>query len=424
MNTQKFSYFPIAVLVLWALMPAVSAHAQVAVTSADPSSAPQGTISLDVTVVGNGFDSSAAVSFLITGTTNPGGITVKKVVVRGSKKLVATIEIADTAVVTDFDIQVEMSGGRKGKGTSLFAVLPKTNGDPCAALGLDFPAFVYWKQSGTDQQIYIADATGNCSKPLYLVPYGSGGASSISFSYPIAGSANRGRIVWNEGITVFAGDFSVSGTNVTIEPQRVIPSVACCVLALSPDGLNLYARTDQGTLEKISIADPSNRQVLRTIDTSGNLLASTGAAAVNGDQSAIYVSESHGTSSEGYTRIDLVRVDLATLEARVLASAARQGSFWPAADPGSNRIAYTDYVPGSNNCYLLQIADGTTGAILSYGQPRYGVQSTWHAGKILTNGYKSPNRQGRCLSLDAITEVDPLTSTEKILTNGHSPDAR
>jgi hypothetical protein len=30
-------------------------------------------------------------------------------------------------------------------------------------------------------------------------------------------------------------------------------------------------------------------------------------------------------------------------------------------------------VAGSNNCDLVQIADGTTGATISYGQPRYGT---------------------------------------------------
>lgn len=46
---------------------------QVQVTAATTSEAPQGTLSLDVTVSGSGFDSSAQVDFLVTGTTNSGG---------------------------------------------------------------------------------------------------------------------------------------------------------------------------------------------------------------------------------------------------------------------------------------------------------------------------------------------------------------
>ena len=132
MNDTLYRFLPALALALFCAIPSTDAQSQVLVTSADPASAPQGTISLDVTVNGNGFDSTAAVNFLVTGTTNPGGITVKKVAVRGSKKLIATIEIAATAVVTNFDIEVQLSGGRKGKGTSLFAVLSKPNSDPCA----------------------------------------------------------------------------------------------------------------------------------------------------------------------------------------------------------------------------------------------------------------------------------------------------
>src|SRR4029453_1653266 len=62
--------------------------AQVQVSSADPASTIQGTVSLDVTISGNGFDSTAAVTFLVTGTTNTGGVTVKKVTFQSSKKLV------------------------------------------------------------------------------------------------------------------------------------------------------------------------------------------------------------------------------------------------------------------------------------------------------------------------------------------------
>jgi hypothetical protein len=80
-----------AVVALLVFAPLGIANAQVMVTAADPSAAPQGTLSLDVTITGNGFDSTAQVDFLVTGTTNPGGITVRKVSVKGSKRLVATI---------------------------------------------------------------------------------------------------------------------------------------------------------------------------------------------------------------------------------------------------------------------------------------------------------------------------------------------
>jgi hypothetical protein len=98
------------------------------VNSANPSTALQGT-ELDVEIAGTGFDNSAAVDFFVTGTTDPGGITVKKVKVRGSKKIIATIAIAAEAEATDFDIEVRLSRGRTGKGTELFKVQQNDNGN-------------------------------------------------------------------------------------------------------------------------------------------------------------------------------------------------------------------------------------------------------------------------------------------------------
>ena len=68
MNIIRKSAIAILVLFTLVLVPAGFAFAQVQVTSADPASAVQGTISLDVTINGSGFDSTAAVKFLVTGT--------------------------------------------------------------------------------------------------------------------------------------------------------------------------------------------------------------------------------------------------------------------------------------------------------------------------------------------------------------------
>ncbi len=121
----------IFVLGLLVLAFAGTAQAQdVQVNSANPNSAEQGTVDLNVEIAGTGFDKSAAVEFLVTGTTNPGGITVKKVKVRGSKKIIVTIDVDAGAEVADFDIEVRLSNGRKGKGTTLFKVQQKTTGKP------------------------------------------------------------------------------------------------------------------------------------------------------------------------------------------------------------------------------------------------------------------------------------------------------
>jgi len=96
------------------------------VTSADPTSAPQGTVNLNVTIRGSGFKQGAKANFFVTGTKDPGGIGVNQTTFVTSTELVANIDVADTALISTFDIEV-LSNGRRGKGTELFAVTEKGN---------------------------------------------------------------------------------------------------------------------------------------------------------------------------------------------------------------------------------------------------------------------------------------------------------
>jgi len=102
---------------------------EVEVNSAEPPAAEQGTINLDVTIGGNGFERGAIVRFLVAGSENTGGIVVNSTKVKGPRKLIANIDIALDAVVDDFDIEVQLNG-RKGKGTTLFAVQLIGTGNP------------------------------------------------------------------------------------------------------------------------------------------------------------------------------------------------------------------------------------------------------------------------------------------------------
>jgi len=110
------------------------ASAQVQVDSTTPNAAPQGTTSLDVTINGNGFKRGAAAQWFVTGTTNPGGVTVNSTTFRSSTQLVANITIAGDATIANFDVQV-MSAGRTGKGTDLFAVTAKGTPLGCSTVG-------------------------------------------------------------------------------------------------------------------------------------------------------------------------------------------------------------------------------------------------------------------------------------------------
>jgi uncharacterized delta-60 repeat protein len=101
------------------------AAAQVSVNSASPNNTTQSTVDLDVTVSGSGFKKGAKAQWFVSGTTNPGGVTVNSTRFNNSGQLTANISVSATAVAGPFDIQVTNTDGRTGKGTELFAVNSK-----------------------------------------------------------------------------------------------------------------------------------------------------------------------------------------------------------------------------------------------------------------------------------------------------------
>jgi uncharacterized delta-60 repeat protein len=112
---------------------------QVQVNAADPTAAEQGTINLNVKVTGKGFKNGANAKWFVTGTTNPGGVTVNSTTFVSSTELTANITVDDAATIATFDIQVLNSDGRGGKGTELFRVTAKgAGGGTCTNLAL-FP---------------------------------------------------------------------------------------------------------------------------------------------------------------------------------------------------------------------------------------------------------------------------------------------
>jgi hypothetical protein len=132
-----------SVLVMVALLASsVPALAQkIGVKSATPSSGAQGTLGLDVVIAGNGFGPGAQARFVVSGTDDPDGISVRATRFVSPSQLVATIDIADTASLASFDIKVTLSG-RTGKGTDLFQVVEKASGvNACVVEPLDTSRF-------------------------------------------------------------------------------------------------------------------------------------------------------------------------------------------------------------------------------------------------------------------------------------------
>lgn len=107
----------------------------VQVTSATPSSGPQGTINLNVAIGGNGFKKGARAIFFLSGTTSTDGIAVNSTAFNASNQVTANINIAATATISTFDVVVQNTDGRSGKGTKLFSVTAKGSPNGCVTLG-------------------------------------------------------------------------------------------------------------------------------------------------------------------------------------------------------------------------------------------------------------------------------------------------
>ena len=131
---RRHSSIAIALLSL-GMLAALPLAAQIQVDSASPSAAPQGTVNLDVVITGNGFKRGAVAQWFVTGTTNPGGITVNSTTVKGASQITANITVAPDAVVSGFDIVVRNTDGRTGKGTDKFAVTLKGTPIGCTTTG-------------------------------------------------------------------------------------------------------------------------------------------------------------------------------------------------------------------------------------------------------------------------------------------------
>src|SRR5512146_120242 len=125
MKVQRATIRPAVMLMFLMVTLALLANpagAQISVNSAIPNSAVQGTTNLNVTVGGKGFKAGAKAQWFVSGTSNPGGVTVNSTAFVNSTTLTANITVSSTAQIGNFDIVVTNTDGRTGKGGELFAV--------------------------------------------------------------------------------------------------------------------------------------------------------------------------------------------------------------------------------------------------------------------------------------------------------------
>lgn len=143
MRHPAFSAICSLILFLLSCVLSPQAGAQIKVTAANPNSTAQGTVNVDVIVSGSGFKKGAVAKWFVTGTTNPGGVTVNSTAFNSESQVTANITVSSTAVISSFDIQVTNTDGRSGKGTELFAVVQGGhNANSCTVQPL--PSEITW----------------------------------------------------------------------------------------------------------------------------------------------------------------------------------------------------------------------------------------------------------------------------------------
>ena len=135
MKSRNYRLALLTLAATMAFLGVLSADAQIQVNSSSPSAAPQGTVNLNITVNGSGFKRGAKAQWFVTGTTNPGGVTVNSTTFNGSSSLTANITIASNATLSGFDVVVTNTDGRTGKGTDLFAVTQQGTPIGCSTTG-------------------------------------------------------------------------------------------------------------------------------------------------------------------------------------------------------------------------------------------------------------------------------------------------
>jgi len=187
MSKPHVQFKAVILAIIVALMyPAVLMAQDVEVLSATPDYAVQGSENLEVRINGNGFEKGASVRFFLFDTEQPGGIeVVGDVIVRGSKTIIARINVDKDAVVDDYNIEVTLLSGRRGKGTTrLFAVKSNEqnlvadfcldfNGDPQL-----FPAFSSDGQSATGTDGLVHDY---CNSKTQRVSLATGSGPGFNF---------------------------------------------------------------------------------------------------------------------------------------------------------------------------------------------------------------------------------------------------
>jgi hypothetical protein len=171
----------------------------------DPDSVVQDT-TLDIHVKGSGFDRGSRAEFLLSGQLDP-RVRTNSTKFLKSTELVANVTVARDALPTLYDVRVTTSGGKKGIGTELLAVLQVNPEIAWSNAGIwvmnrdgSYKAQLSGLSSGN--MSWSPDGNGTASSPYRLVysPTGGGRIDVV----PIV--TTSGKAVGGSAVTLAAGE--------------------------------------------------------------------------------------------------------------------------------------------------------------------------------------------------------------------------
>lgn len=184
----------LAVLLL-GLDSATAKPEELIVDGVDPDVASQGELNKPVKIKGQGFDDTAKVAFVISGTNDTGEIVVRSVSYnRETGDLDTVIDVPQGAIVARYDVMVTASRGRKGKGTELFAVKASDNVVLCEDAFDPGPSTCTCTFTRSASSGNILEIVGDCEtgETLYLSDYhfnGTDNAATITVTADFEGEA-------------------------------------------------------------------------------------------------------------------------------------------------------------------------------------------------------------------------------------------
>lgn len=191
----------------------------VEVYSANPDYALQGDTDIEVQISGAGFEKGATVRFIRFETEEEGLIeVVGEVKVRGSTKLIARINVDSQAIVDDYNIEVTLRSGRRGKGTTrLFAVKPGNgNTDLVAKFCLDFDSGLSLSSDGGSIEGSNGASYQYCEDRAERVSIATGKGPGFNFE-----SYNRSKGGWIRKVWVDFPGGAITATGVDEQGQPV-----------------------------------------------------------------------------------------------------------------------------------------------------------------------------------------------------------